>query len=470
MRTVAGAMLVTAELSALAAAGALPLGVLVTVLRGSPLPALRLPAAAYVQVCRGIPLAVVCLFAAFGLPALGWPGSYRTLFALALAGYTGAFVSDALRTGLGSVPRGHVEQARALGATAGQRALHVVAPQAWRPVVVSVGRVLVTMVKNSALAGSFGVAGDLSQTLDRLAGGAAGSAVAALLGISLAYLLLTVPLTLLLDRLEQTTAGTATDAARTPPVRRTMATVAALALVVGYLSTSTAWAPVLVPADPAFALFWGRIGAGLQATLLAAVPAIAASLLCGTALAVARTLLGERAARPGGSRAVAVAARVLAAGIGAGVTVLRGLPVVITILAVSHGLAARGDPLWCLVAGLALHNLAAVAEIVRTGLRGLPASHRDAAHLMGAGPLRTARAILLPQALRAVRPALAGRLVVVLTDTSLAFVVGYEDLLAVARQADNDLRAPVPVYLVVAVIYLTLSYGASRSMRSRYIQ
>lgn len=427
----AGGMRVTAEISVVGAAGSLLLGAVVAALRG--------PAAAYVQAFRRIPLAVVCLVVA----SMGWSGlSYTTLFTLALIVYTGAFAGEAIRAGLATAPRGHTEQAALLGATPGQRARYVIVPQTWKPTVVSVGRVLVTMVKNSALAGSFGVVGDLSQTLDRLAGDHPGSIVAVLLGVCLGYLVITVPLTMVLDRMERGLAGAETWTARPPPPRSSARVRGLSVLVVAGLVYAYLPAPMTDPGDPSFVLFWSRIGDGLRATLTAGVLAILGSLLAGTALAV---LL----ARPTPGRAAAVAV----------LNLLRGLPVVITILVVSRGFPGLGAPLWYLVAGLTLHNAVAVAEIVRTGLNDLPPSHRDAAYLMGAGPLTTARTILLPQAFRAVWPALTSRLTVVLMDTSLAFVVGYEDLLAVARQANSDLRAPVAVYLVVALIYLALSLG-----------
>jgi len=467
VRAIGGGIAVTVEIALLAALGSLLLGVLVTALRICPVPALRWPATAYVVGFRSIPLAVVCFLAAFGLPAVGLPLlgsglSYPRLFVLALVVYTGAFVSDAIIAGLDTVPRGHAEQAHVLGATAGQRARYVIVPQTWRPAVVKVGRVLITLIKNSALAGSFGVVGDLSQTVDGLAGAYPGSIIATLVGVAAAYLIMTMPLTMMLDRVERGLGGAEAGSARPEPARTGRAAnlmVTAALIVLAYVCvyrplaragqfSARLWAPMTDPGDPTFALFWGRIGAGLQSTLGAAALTIIASLLGGTALVMLQVVLDDR------RRALGVAVRL-------SMNVLRGLPVVITILIVSRGLPALGmplaDPLWYLVVGLTLHNLVAVAEIIRSGLHALPESHREAAYLMGAGPVRTARTILLPQALPIVLPALTSRLIVVLMDTSLAFVVGYEELLAVARQANSELQAPIQVYLTVALIYLALN-------------
>ena len=140
---------------------------------------------------------------------------------------------------------------------------------------------------------------------------------------------------------------------------------------------------------------------------------------------------------------------------------LRGLPVVVTILFASRGLPAMGlpvmSPLWALVVGLVLHHGVVVAEIVRSAGRRIPASHREAAELMGATPLLVAWTTVLPQALRAASSTLRTRVVVILMDTSLGFIVGYPDLLSVAPSANRDLESPMQLYLVVGAVYVALS-------------
>lgn len=218
----AGGFWLTLQLCLLAAIGALILGTLMAVLRISPVPPLRAVGTAYVTVFRNVPLTIVFFFAAFGLPALGSnagflriPGldamfsrlgtdlPYFRFAVIALSLYTGAFVCEALRAGINAVPVGQAEAARAIGLSFGQNLRFVVLPQAWKAAIVPLGSVIIAMIKNSALAGFFGVVGDLSNSGYALITVQGEPAIPVMIGISVFYLILTVPLGLLLDRVEK---------------------------------------------------------------------------------------------------------------------------------------------------------------------------------------------------------------------------------------------------------------------------
>ncbi|WP_346535803.1 amino acid ABC transporter permease [Micromonospora sp. DPT] len=218
----AGGFWLTLQICVLAAIGALLLGAVVAVLRISPVPPLRAVGTGYVNVFRNMPLTVVMFFAAFGLPALGSNADFLRIpgleavfgrldtdlpyfrFALiALVLYTAAFVCEALRSGVNAVPAGQAEAARSLGLTFGQNLRYVVLPQSWKASVVPLGSVIIAMIKNSALAGFFGVVGDLSATADQLTGAEGYAFIPVAVGISIGYLIMTVPLGALLDRIEK---------------------------------------------------------------------------------------------------------------------------------------------------------------------------------------------------------------------------------------------------------------------------
>ncbi|QOC92964.1 amino acid ABC transporter permease [Micromonospora craniellae] len=213
---------VTLQLCILSATGALILGVLVAVMRISPVPPLRWLGGAYVTVLRNCPLTIVMFFAAFGLPALGSnadflriPGldaifqrmgtdlPYFRFAFIALSVYTAAFVAEAVRSGVNGVASGQAEAARAIGLTFTQNLRFVVLPQAWKGAIVPLGSVLIAMIKNSALAGFFGVTGDLSASGVSLTSVGGHPIIPVFIGISVGYLILTVPLGLTLDRIER---------------------------------------------------------------------------------------------------------------------------------------------------------------------------------------------------------------------------------------------------------------------------
>jgi glutamate transport system permease protein len=211
----------TFQLCVLSAVGALLIGTTAAVARISPTPPLRWVGTAYVTLFRNVPLTVVFFFSAFGLPTLGShanflkiPGldllfprltidlPYFRFAVIALSCYTGAFVCEALRSGVNAVPPGQVEAGRAIGLTFGQNLRNVILPQAWRAAIVPLGSVIIAMIKNSALAGFFGLVGDLSQSGQDLVTGKGLAVIPVFIGISAGFLIMTMPLGLLLDRIE----------------------------------------------------------------------------------------------------------------------------------------------------------------------------------------------------------------------------------------------------------------------------
>jgi glutamate transport system permease protein len=236
--------------------------------------------------------------------------------------------------------------------------------------------------------------------------------------------------------------------------------------------TAEKWGPIVDPSNASFVPLWHRLGQGAVATLKAAVFAIVSSLVCGTLLAILRIQLKDLSRRryvglPG---AAAFTLRVLTVGLNwltrFCVEIFRGLPVVITIFFVARALPEFGlsfdDVLWYLVIGLTIYNMVVIAEILRSGMEGLPKGQREAAASIGLSPLQTTRLVLLPQAYRIMLPALISQLVVVLKDTSLGFIISYEELLNVARQATQLLNNPIQLYFVVGVFFIIVNYGLSK--------
>ncbi|MBC7678952.1 MAG: ABC transporter permease subunit [Pseudorhodobacter sp.] len=139
------------------AVGALMLGVLVTVARVSPVPVLRAAAFTYVQALVNVPLLALLLLAVFALPDAGLIAPLTTTAIIVLTVYEAAYVAEALRSGVNTVPRGQVEAARALGFTLTQTLRLVVVPQAARAVVQPLGNVMIALLMNTALAATVGV-------------------------------------------------------------------------------------------------------------------------------------------------------------------------------------------------------------------------------------------------------------------------------------------------------------------------
>ncbi|WP_327318282.1 amino acid ABC transporter permease [Streptomyces sp. NBC_01235] len=163
---VLGAFWMTVKLTALSAVGSLIWGTLLAAMRVSPVPLMRGFGTAYVNIVRNIPLTVIILFSSLGLAdvfgmTLGAEDFDVQGFRLAVLGlvaYTAAFVCEAIRSGINTVPLGQAEAARAIGLSFSQTLTLIVLPQAFRSVIGPLANVLIALTKNTTVAAAIGVA------------------------------------------------------------------------------------------------------------------------------------------------------------------------------------------------------------------------------------------------------------------------------------------------------------------------
>jgi glutamate transport system permease protein len=200
------AFLTTLSLAVISGVCALVLGTLLTAMRVSPVAPLRGAATFYVEIFRNTPLTVVFFFLAFGIVEIDLQFPSRFISAVAaLSLYTAAFVSEALRSGINSVPPGQAEAARAIGLDFRQTLGSIVLPQAFRTVVPPLGNVWIALAKNTSIAAGFAVT-DLAAALQRLANQNADQLLTVFLAIVAAYLVITLPSAWLIGVIERRTA------------------------------------------------------------------------------------------------------------------------------------------------------------------------------------------------------------------------------------------------------------------------
>ena len=114
---------------------------------------------------------------------------------------------------------------------------------------------------------------------------------------------------------------------------------------------------------------------------------------------------------------------------------------------------------------LAGFSAAYIAEVVRSGLLTVPRGQREAADALGLNALQTMWFIVLPQALRAVIPALLNRFVSLWKDTSLVVVLGFVDLLGAAKAISSQpdfVGRQAEALLFAALVFWTVSFSMSR--------
>ncbi|MFD9113125.1 amino acid ABC transporter permease [Streptomyces bottropensis] len=162
-----GAFWMTVKLTVLSAIGSLVWGTLLAAMRVSPVPLMRGFGTVYVNLVRNIPLTVIIVFTSLGLAdifgmTMGAPDDFKVQgFRLAILGfvaYTAAFVCEALRSGINTVPVGQAEAARAIGLSFAQVLGLIVLPQAFRSVIGPLANVMIALTKNTTVAAAIGVA------------------------------------------------------------------------------------------------------------------------------------------------------------------------------------------------------------------------------------------------------------------------------------------------------------------------
>jgi len=157
------------------------------------------------------------------------------------------------------------------------------------------------------------------------------------------------------------------------------------------------------------------------------------------------------------------------------IEVIRGVPLVTIlfmfsiILALFLPVESRIDRLVRALMAVTVFSAAYSAENVRGGLQAVPLGQIEAAKALGMGNLKTTIFIVLPQALRAVLPAIVGQFISLFKDTTLVVIIGINDFLGIGRSIINSdpefVQMRTEVYIFMAVVYWIFSYLMSLASR-----
>ncbi len=172
------------------------LGTVIAVMRIAPIKPLNWLGSIYVEFIRNIPVLVVVFFTYLA-------GSFSGMIAgtIGLTIYTAAFISEAIRAGILSVPKGQMEAARSTGLSYGQAMRFIILPQAIKIVIPPLGNQFLNLVKNSSLlavvaGGDLMYQGDLISAMTYVT-------FDTYIFVALFYLVLTIPLSIGVSYLEK---------------------------------------------------------------------------------------------------------------------------------------------------------------------------------------------------------------------------------------------------------------------------
>ena len=132
-----------------------------------------------------------------------------------------------------------------------------------------------------------------------------------------------------------------------------------------------------------------------------------------------------------------------------------------------RGGAAITPEFAALIVGLTVYAGAFVAEIVRAGVLAVPHGQAETAASLGLRRAPATRLIILPQALRIIVPPLASEYLGIIKNSSLAVVVGYQDLVSIVNTTLNETGQAVEGVAIVMVVFLVIS-GAVSFVMNQY--
>ncbi|HEU5430899.1 MAG TPA: amino acid ABC transporter permease [Thermomicrobiales bacterium] len=147
------------------------------------------------------------------------------------------------------------------------------------------------------------------------------------------------------------------------------------------------------------------------------------------------------------------------------IEIVRGTPVLAQLFILYFGLAEFGlkfTPLQAAILGLGLNGAAYLAEVFRAGIQSIHAGQMEAALTIGMTPLAAMRYVVLPQAIGVVVPPTANYSIALLKDTAVVSAVAAPEIMFRARNLVMETYLSMQIYLLVALMYLVLSFALSR--------
>ena len=140
------------------------------------------------------------------------------------------------------------------------------------------------------------------------------------------------------------------------------------------------------------------------------------------------------------------------------ISVLRGTPLMLQLIAVTYGpyylwqLSVSKNKLIPVVIAFSINYAAYFAEIYRSGIESIPVGQYEASEILGYSKAQTFFRIILPQVIKRIMPSVTNEVVTLVKDTSLAFTVSYVEMFTIGKNLANSQTSFVP-FIVAGVFY-----------------
>ena len=202
---------------------------------------------------------------------------------------------------------------------------------------------------------------------------------------------------------------------------------------------------------------WMQYISGVGTTLLVTALALALGVVLGSVVALVRVTHDQQ--RPGHKNAVLGFFNAVCQ---VYTTIIRGTPMMVQLLIMSMVIFANSRN-FTMVGALALgiNSGAYVSEIIRGGLMAVDPGQMEAGRSLGLNYMTTMVVIIIPQAIRAVLPALGNELITLLKETSVVTVIGLRDLTKGALIIQSKTYQAFVPFFAIAAMYLVMVLGLS---------
>ena len=152
------------------------------------------------------------------------------------------------------------------------------------------------------------------------------------------------------------------------------------------------------------------------------------------------------------------------------ISILRGTPLMLQLLAVTYGpyyiskflesqfglalgIGVARNKLVPIIAGFAINYAAYFAEIYRGGIESMSQGQYEAAEVLGYSRTQTFMRIILPQVVKRILPSITNEVITLVKDTSMAFTVGYQEMFTIGKTISNSESSFMP-FLIAGVFYV----------------
>jgi polar amino acid transport system permease protein len=236
----------------------------------------------------------------------------------------------------------------------------------------------------------------------------------------------------------------------------------------------------LILSNSLFTNIFAQLRAGITMTLTVSFIAYSSALLIGLMIGLIRANPPQPSQGPFGT-VMSFIRLILYNLVTLYVQVLRGLPILVTLLIVAFvivplinnsaektfdvELGLRGSSAPSAIIALAFTYGAFLSETFRAGIQSIGRGQIEAARSLGMNYFQVMRYVVLPQALRRVLPPLGNDMIAMIKDSSLVAVLGVADITQLAKLSSSSSFRYLETYLIAAMIYLVMTTIGSLAVR-----